>query len=180
MILCGIIQQQKKLDGFNESLQNGLAYQAFSESRLDQLETKPLNRCTYKNNNDPTFTWIINQKEQRNLIDSGLLIESSPFWLKGYMMVFQLTCEETGNKKSYSLYLFVENMKEKPERGHVEISWRAKSTLFTKQNISCMKGAYGTYSSSSEGFGAVGLEINIASPELKTLPQTVDVWVDIK
>ena len=168
----------KKLDGFNEFLHNGLAYRAFSLSRLHGLEIKPVERCAYiKNSNDPTFSWVIGQDEQRGLIELGE-IESSPFWLKGYMMYFQLTYEETPPDQSYDLYLFVENMKEKPAGGHVEISWRAKSDLFAEKKITRSKV---TYTCASTGYGTPKMKRNIApSLEPNTLSQMIDVWVDIK
>jgi hypothetical protein len=167
----------KKLDGFNEFLHNGLAYRAFSLSRLHGLEIKPVERCGYiKNSNDPTFSWVIGQDEQRGLIELGET-ESSPFWLKGYMMNLQLTYEETPDQK-YDLYLFVANMKPKPARGHVEISWKAESDLFVRTKVSFSKD---TYTCSSEGSGSDEIESNIApSLEPNTLSQMIDVWVDIK
>ncbi|CAB4032329.1 Hypothetical predicted protein [Paramuricea clavata] len=168
----------KKLDGFNEFLQNGLAYRAFSLSRLQELEIKPVKRCTYINNsNDPTFSWVIGQDEQRGLIERGHTV-SGPFWLKGYMMDLQLSYEETPPDQSYELFLFVENMKEKPARGHVEISWRAKSDLFAGKKVSCSKDIY---TCSSEGSGTSEIKCNIApSLEPNNLSQMIDVWVDLK
>ncbi len=161
----------KRLSGFNEFLHHGLSYHAFSPSRLEEVEVKPVNRCAYSNN-DSTFTWIIDQDEQRKLIEYDVIF-SSFFWCKGYMLKLKLRYEEI--TQSYSLFLYVQNLENK---GHVKISWRARSELFANTYMYC---TITSYTRPSKGFGHNGVLSNIApSMEPNTLSHTIDVWVDIK
>jgi hypothetical protein len=160
----------KRLSGFNEFLQNGLAYHAFSPSRSDELEIKPVNRCTYSNK-DQTFSLVLDQDKQRELIERGM-IWSSVFWCKGYMLRLKLRYAGT-TYKSYTLFLFVQNL----EKGHVKISFRARSELFASI---VMQSAIATYTCSSKGFGQRAISDIAPSIEPNTITHTIDVWVDIK
>ena len=159
----------KSLDGFHEFLLDGFAYHALPQSRINQLNVKPISRSGYTDRG-PTFSWVIDQEEQRMLIEVDQIF-SGLFWLQGYRMGLKLNYEKVSKK--YSMYLYVYDLKE----GHVEIDWNAKSDLFSKKVVCCKSC---TYTTSSTGYGARDLQSNkVPSIEANTPSRIVEVWVHI-
>ena len=164
----------KRIGGLSEFLQNGFAYHAFPPSRLEDLKVKPVKRCSY-HDDDPTFSWVIDQDEQRRLLTFGAT-HSSCFWAMGYQMRLKLAYEETTNR--YSIFLFVLNIPK--SEAHVEISWRAKSNLFQERNVYGLQVQH-RFTGSSTGYGRRYLDRNISpSLEPNTLSHTIDAWVDFE
>ena len=156
----------KKMPGFTNYLQNGLAYHGFSEMRREQLEPKPKKRPTVKVSS-PTFSWVIDENLKKKLLQSPEeRVYSQPFWCQGYKMQLMLQFPDDGTTCEF--YLRANNLKDK---ACLCVSYKAKSNLFRYQTIEMTKQLY-TTSTRSWGKGNIACNKSVKG-------ETIDVWVKI-
>ena len=156
----------KKMPGFTNYLQNGLAYHGFSEMRREQLEPKPKKRPTVKVSS-PTFSWVIDESLEKELLQSPEeRVYSETFWCQGYEMQLMLQFPDDGTTCEF--YLIVNNLEDK---ACLCVSYKAKSNLFRYRTIEVTKRLY-TGSSNCWGKGNIARNKNVKG-------ETIDVWVEI-
>ena len=156
----------KKMPGFTNYLQNGLAYHGFSEMRREQLEPKPKKRPTVKVSS-PTFSWVIDENLKKELSENPEeSVDSETFWCQGYEMQLMLQFLDDGTTCEF--YLSVNNLEDK---ACLCVSYKAKSNLFRYRTIEVTKRLY-TGSSNCWGKGNIASNKNVKG-------ETIDVWVEI-
>ena len=155
----------KQMRGFNSYVWNGLAFHGFSHLRREKLKDKPIERLISQNN-DPTFSWKIDEELNRTLSNS--CVESSystVFWFKGYSMRLELAY--SSNSKQCSFYLHVLHLR---KGACLHLSYTAKSDLFAKRSFEVKH--FFTDKLNSLGYKSV---------KRNTIPlrqcYTIDVWV---
>jgi hypothetical protein len=157
-----------KMPGFNKYLVKGLAYNAFSEARREELKPKPKKRP--EEIEDPTYSWMIDKRQREKLTRSpGTFVFSNRFLYQKYSMQLKLCFANDSNKCNF--YLMVCDLE---ERACVQIvSYKAKSDLFAKRKVKIKKPFTCTRQASSRG---CCLERNKALTEQSF---KIDVWVDV-
>ena len=160
----------RRLSGFNEFLHRGLAYHAFSKSRLQELRIKPVNRrhCV---NNKPLLTWVIGIKELKSL-NENQVISSGFLWCKGYRLEFKLQYNEVENWCYLTMY--VVNME---NYGHVKMNWTAKSIWFKTKEA---RSGTCTYTNPSKGSGKqILLDEAVPATPADDASYKIELWVTL-
>ena len=156
----------KKMPGFAELFQKGLAYHGFSVMRREQLKQKLKKRATVKRSG-PTFSWVIDDKLKEKLAKfprKDLL--SDKFWHQGYQMRLSLSFSEDSSQCSF--YLGVIGLK---GEACLCVNFVAKSSLF---DMRVVKGTEWLYTSDGPCWGYDDLECN-----QRLQGYTIDVWVEL-
>ena len=156
----------KRMPGFTDYLQKGLAYHAFSDTRKEQVKIKPKKRPPVKVSG-PTFSWVIDDKLEKELSKCpGTSAISETFCYKGYRMKMILRYSEDSTKCSF--FFSVLGLK---GEACLCVSYKAKSSLFISRTLQSTKRLY---TASSSSWGYEGLQRN---QSVKVC--TIDVWVEI-
>ena len=159
----------REMSRFNEYLLKGLAYHGFSESRRNQLKTKPKKR-PFPLQDDPTFSWVIDDKLQKKLSDSpGYSALSNEFWCQGYEMQLRLSYAEDPSKCSF--HLVIPNLK---GEACLNVSYRVRSILFGSRDFQSL---VKTYTVDQFSWGYRSKECN--NRFVLKNGYTIDVWVEI-
>ena len=158
----------KRMPGFTDYLQKGLAYHSFSEMRREQLEPKPKKRRPSMSVAGPTFSWVIDDELEETLSKfPGKRIFSDQFWYQGYKMLLSLSYSEDLTKCSF--YLRVLGLK---GDACLFVSFRAQSNLFGSWPTVHMTKQL--YTASSQSWGKAKLERKQMGKGF-----TIDAWVEI-
>lgn len=121
-----------KMSGFNQLLLNGFSYHSFSAERKNKLEIKPVSRAEYNNENQPTFTWLIDSDTRKRAAST---VYSKHFWWRGYEMYLSLFLES--NLCNIFIYVLFPS---RPPSGYLEMSGKIVSSLFIR--LLNLKGAF--------------------------------------
>ena len=157
----------KQMPRFNKYLLNGLAYHGFSYLRREQLEPQPKKRPLV-NDSGPTFSWIIDNKLEKNLTESpGKRFYSDIFWYQGYKMQLYLAYRDESN---CSFFFTVWDLRSKAS---LHASYKAQSNLFASRTLQPGKNKY---TSKSSSWGYETLKRNTM---LRGEGFTIDVWVTV-